>query len=321
MYQDSGVFLRHGAPSAFADRRAARRMDQGMAPPRAWRSAGGAVLRLAPERLAALAAHVKAMVPSTHPAAEDPHAAVLHRVALLARAARPAGTADDPATGRRVHLFRARGPWGDWEVVTAPPRGALFDILALRPVAGGEVQAGSSWEGEPAGVSADGARVAWTPVPLRTLAPGRLPPGEVYLLVKAPADHHPLLVGEAAEVRRRWPGWMHAMRLFAVDPAPYTLWVGHADPAHPSLGDEERSRSLREQVERALAAGAAPHLVSPPAAAPDAGRRLIRYSADVGATGVHARDLSAADAIFSLFVPPEVRWSQEWQGQRSVPPG
>jgi hypothetical protein len=74
MYQDSGVFLRDGPPSAFAGRRAARRMDQGMAPPRAWRSAGGAVLRLAPERLAALAARVKAMVPPTHPAAEDPHA-------------------------------------------------------------------------------------------------------------------------------------------------------------------------------------------------------------------------------------------------------
>lgn len=310
MYQDSGVFLRHGPPSAFADRRAARRMEQGMAPPRAWRSAGGAVLRLAPERLAALAARVKAMVPPAHPAAQDPHAAVLHRVALLARAARPAGTANDPATGQRVHLFHARGRWGAWELVTAPPRGALFDILAVRPVAAGAVDADAPWPGEPAAAyDGDDARVAWTPVPLRTLAPGRLPAGEVYLLVKEPADHHPLFVGEAEEVRRRWEGWMHALRLFAVDPAPYTLWVGRADAS--SLADEERSRGVRAYVERALAAGAAPHLLALPATAPDRERRLIRYSADVGATGVRARDLSAADALFPLFVPPEVRWRQE----------
>jgi hypothetical protein len=136
----------------------------------------------------------------------------------------------------------------------------------------------------------------------------------VYLLVKEPADHRPLFAGEAAEVRRRWPGWMHALRLFGVDPTPYTLWVARADPAHPFLGDGERSRSLRAHVQRALAAGVAPHLFSPPAAAVEAGRPLVRYSADAGATGVHARDLSAADAVLSLLVPPEVRWRQEGRG-------
>lgn len=240
MYQDSGLFLREGPASGFAERRVARRMEQGVAPPRAWRSAAGTVLRLPPQRLAELAERVRAIAPPAHPAAADPEAAVVERVAGLARDARPAGTFHDPATGQRLHLFRSGGRWGGWELVTAPPRGALFDIVTVRPARmQGELEVyGAAQYTGGARVRGPHATITWAHTRLDHFlaALNQMQPASMLYIVTRliggndPTNHNlpsqrPRYVGETGNLGQRWQGIPTVLRTFEVDPAEFMIWL------------------------------------------------------------------------------------------------
>jgi hypothetical protein len=244
MYQDSGLLLRGASGTGFAGRRVARRMEQGVVPTRAWRSTSGAVLRLLPDHLGALAAEVRAAVHPAHPAVADPHAAVLHHVAGLARAARPAGTVTDRATGRTLHVFRAPGRAGEMEIVTAPPRGALFDIVEVRPAGmQGELEV---YQDQAQGSMVNQRRVRgahatinWTPVQMATFMANPQPYNRanvLYIVMKTVGFGqaqfpYPRYVGEATNLLDRWAPQLKVLRTFEAPLADFTLWIGTVAPS------------------------------------------------------------------------------------------
>lgn len=268
MYHDSGPFLRESAlPSGFAGRRMERRMEPGTVARGVWRSPGGAVLRLLPERLAALTAEVRAAVHPAHPAAADPRAAVLHHVAGLARTARPAGTVTDRATGRTLHVFRAPGHAGEMEIVTAPPRGALFDIVEVRPAGmQGEMEV-YQW-GAQGYQDAQGRRVRGAHATLNweriLLANARNDDHQncVYILTRrSPAFNFeiPRYVGEAEHLGNRWAARLDVLRVFEVDLADCFLWVGTVTTANanqvrfaPGGNQASWPKLIRQDIEHVL---------------------------------------------------------------------
>jgi hypothetical protein len=254
MYDDSGPFLRESAlPSGFAGRRMERRLEPGAAARGVWRSPGGAVLRLPPERLATLAAEVRAAAHPAHPAAADPQTAVREHVAALAHAARPAGTVAHPASGRTLHVFRAPGRAGEMEIVTAPPRGVLFDIMEVRPAAVlGELEiyhANAAAASDAAGRRHRGPRVTitWTTQGLSDFVQNPINfPHTVYVLALVDGNfmepngvillHRPRYVGQTAELAARWQGQENLLRALGGNPqAPFAIWIGSVGPAPQNL--------------------------------------------------------------------------------------
>lgn len=283
MYQDSGLLLRGASGAGFAGRRAARRMEQGVVAPRAWRSTSGAVLRLLPDHLGALAAEVRAAVHPAHPAAADPQGAVLHHVAGLARAARPAGTMTDRATGRTLHVFRAPGRVGEMEIVTAPPRGALYDIVEVRPAGmQGELEVYADKFKNPMtgedlsrhnGVRVRGphATLNWGFVDMAAFMAqfDTIPEIEnvVYVLARKTGFKDPEMqgrdflwpryVGVAAKLKKRWEERVRILRLFNANVMEYELWIGRLDhpdlsQVHGVISDADREKLLRQDIEHVL---------------------------------------------------------------------
>lgn len=281
MYHDSGPFPRESAlSSGFAGRRMERWREPGAAAPGVWRSPGGAVLRLPSERLATLAAEVRAAAHPAHPAAADPRTAVRQHVAALARAARPAGTVADRATGRTLHVFRAPGRAGEMEIVTAPPRGVLFDIMEVRPAATqGELEVyqtdmpgawAQSRSGERIRVRGARAKLKWAKVPVTDFVanPDLHSLTNVVYIVTRDFNLHdpddpairfelPRYVGIARDLAERWAERVRTLEVFNEGLAGYWLWVSRVD-ADPSqvrtnaTGEGVRARLLREDVEHVL---------------------------------------------------------------------
>lgn len=283
MYQDSGLFLRGGSGVGFAARRMERRMEQGVAATRAWRTRDGAVLRLLPDRLATLAAEVKAAVPPGHPAAADPHTAVREHVAALARAARPAGALTDHATGRALHVFRAPGRVGEMEIVTTPPRGPVFDIVEVRPAGGVNSEMEIYQDLAPGYQDAAGNRVrgprvdiTWHGEELGAFVqnPGHYPDA-VYVLSLVDSTrwdpghpnllhlHRPRYIGQTAELAERWAANRSLMRALGGNPqAPFAVWIGLIQPNpgagplrfffNPNAANQQPMELLRRDTEHVL---------------------------------------------------------------------
>jgi hypothetical protein len=248
MYQDSGLFLRGESGLGFATRRMERRMEDGVSAPGSWRSHTGAVLRLLPDRLAGLAAEVRAAAHPAHPAAADPEGAVREHVGALARAARPAGTVTDPATGHTLHVFRAPGRAGEMEIVTAPTGGPVFDIVAVRPAGmQGELEI---YQDQAPGYMANGTRVrgarvaiTWTTEDLGSFLqnPASYPNAVYVLSLIDHLNHDPIFpqyplhrpryVGQTADVAQRWEANKNLIRGLGANPqAPFTVWIGELEP-------------------------------------------------------------------------------------------
>ncbi len=264
MDQDSELFLREPTVSSgFAARRMERRMGPG-----AWRTPHGAVLRLLPDRLATLAAEVRAAMPPAHPAAADPHTAVREHVGALARAARPAGTVADRATGRPLHVFRAPGRVGEMEIVTAPPRGVIFDIVEVRPKGmQGELEVyqygARGWQDPDTGLRVRGAhaKVEWRRIEIPNL-PVYLEDNEVlncvYILSRQQPEHAemPVYVGIAKNLKKRWAPRLDALKLFDVRADDAKLWVGVVVQApnrvHRANIRVDRDELIRKDIEHVL---------------------------------------------------------------------